>query len=131
MKHAKSFILLGITVALVPFLGLPIAWDTVLLIVLGISIALLGVRNYVAVSQGTHEAQSDAEEEVDAHDSAPSEVYDDAGIEDDAEVAVADEGWGSQPETTRSAGEGGEDMFEDDGEDLNASYEEPYTNSAH
>lgn len=60
--------LLGTVVALVPFLGFPIKWDNVILVVLGVCIVFLGIAvrrrgkrrtqagsSGVFVENGTHE----------------------------------------------------------------------------
>jgi len=44
MKHTKTIIALGIVVALLPFLGFPSSWKTVILAFLGLTIATLSFR---------------------------------------------------------------------------------------
>ncbi len=44
MKHIKAIITLGFAVAILPFLGFPASWDTVMFVVLGLAVATLAIR---------------------------------------------------------------------------------------
>lgn len=44
MKHTKTIIALGIVVALVPFLGFPSSWKSIIFAAVGLAIAALAFR---------------------------------------------------------------------------------------
>lgn len=58
MSKEVSVILLGLFTALVPYLGLPGSWRTILLVITGLCIATLGffLRREVLSRGGTHRA---------------------------------------------------------------------------
>jgi len=47
MKEVKTIIALGIGVALVPFLGFPSSWKTVIFLLLGVSITVAASRLFL------------------------------------------------------------------------------------
>lgn len=58
MSKEMSVIVLGIFVALIPYLGIPGTWRTVLLVATGSAIAILGfLLRGEAISQGTRKTE--------------------------------------------------------------------------
>lgn len=79
MKFRKSIISLGLLVALTPFIGIPGSWKTILLLVVGSVIAVLGyfapskirksIRSKIKQSnKNTSPAKDDAEETLRRHE---------------------------------------------------------------
>ena len=60
MKHSRTIIILGIVVTVVPFLGFPSSWKTVIFAVLGVAIAAFGYRMFLHSRVEIHERQADS-----------------------------------------------------------------------
>lgn len=75
MKDAKKIIALGIVVALVPFLGFPSSWKSVIFAILGLAIAGLSYRILARTHNSRSTEKSEEEYVSSMHTAKPAAAH--------------------------------------------------------
>jgi len=71
MKHTKKIITLGIVVTIVPFLGFPSSWKTIIFAALGLAIAGFGYRILMEIRHLATDEENDVYTQSAIHGAEP------------------------------------------------------------